>query len=528
MSFAKYAQFYKDNGFFAGSKIKATVTDNTFIGQELVLSKGNEILRSATIPTSGKVDFFTDESGELTLSSDNGTSTISGVVEITNYATYNVTLDGTHTDNEREVYPDKNNVAFDLQTLSDTVTFMYTGDKAVATVASSDHNVATASIRDNVVTITKANNENDGNCTVAVTIPSTNKYKAKSFNISVSKTGRVGEWATASGDTLINMVQAADRGELNLRDYWNVGDTRVVTLQSISPITGSLIQAQPTQQIELVLMYDSISDIKYQLASEVPSHRTRPSFVVGLKNCLENLTPIDYEEISRTVTSKYSASVSETFKIYRQISPDSMTKLDTWLNVKFYDALPPYIKTILKNVNVIYANLILNTFSFYQETQSNIAGIYLYRGTKTQKITLPSSKEIRSDFIRSSTSGQAVSWGGNSVIKSNGYMRDSSQAGKYGTEASLASEIEEEGTQFPYYTYAGVSYSKKRGINGEKCQYYTRSSGDICGIYEVMGSTKNIREHRANAIIKDDGYVGKIDKADHASTYAGISPIMFI
>ena len=229
MSFAKYAQFYKDNGFFAGSKIKATVTDNTFIGQELVLSKGNEILRSATIPTSGKVDFFTDESGELTLSSDNGTSTISGVVEITNYATYNITLNGSMSDNKRDIYADKEDITLNDEVTSENVNIAYTGDKSTLSAVSSNENIAVVSINDNVVSVNDAGKGFKGTSEISVTVQATKDYQAKDISIHVEKTnGQIDKSWTG----LKNIVESGREAEL-----CEVGEEFDITLSNGVTVT---------------------------------------------------------------------------------------------------------------------------------------------------------------------------------------------------------------------------------------------------------------------------------------------------
>lgn len=535
----KYVQFFRDNGFFAGSKIKAQITDSSYIGKEITLSKGADVLQTQTVPASGKVEFFTDDSGELTVSSDNGTAVISGTVEVTNYATYNVTLDGAHSDITREVYPNKENIVFDLSTASDTVKFAYTGDKATATASSNDDNVATARVNNNIVTVTKANNETDGNCVIAVTIPSTSKFQQKSFNINVSKQGRVGTWADASNETLVNMVAAADRGELNLRDYWNVGDIRRVTLQSISPVANSVMNAQPQQTIELMLLYDSISDTKYELVEETISHRNRPSFVVGLKNCLENLSPIDYDITSKTLSTAYSDSMSfsESFDFYQSIKSSGTTKLDKWLNENFYNALPTSIATILKSVKVIYNDLILQEVNYAQNAPANYSGVYSKRGTKNQKIALPSSYEVVSDKITSSIGGTGatsytIQWVGASVVTYKGSFGTEGGRDNFYTYANdNQQDYSKEGTQMTYYSSASERRIKKRGINGEACQYYTRSSADT---YAISAYNRNQSLERryilteANAIIDTSGRSRSVSKEDYASTYAGISPIMFI
>ena len=230
MSFAKYAQFYKDNGFFAGSKIKCTVTDTTFIGEELILSKDNEVIRSMTIPTSGKVEFFTDESGELTLSADNGTSTLSGSVEITNYATYNVILDGSASDNQRNVYADKTEITIDNETSSDTVNISYTGDRANMSVVSSNPAIATATLNGNKVNVVDAGSDMMGTADITVTVGRTRAYQEKSININVTKTNGTLDKTTWKG--LKNIVESGRESEL-----CQVGDEIDVTLSNGSSIT---------------------------------------------------------------------------------------------------------------------------------------------------------------------------------------------------------------------------------------------------------------------------------------------------
>lgn len=532
----KYVQFFRDNGFFAGSKIKAQITDSSYIGKEITLSKGAEVLQTQTVPANGKVEFFTDDSGELTLSSDNGISVISGTVEVRNYATYNVTLDGAYSDITREVYPDKESIAFDLSTSSDTVKFAYTGDKANATASSNNSEVATASVKNNVVTVTKANNEMDGNCVIAVTIPSTSKYQQKSFNINVSKQGRVGSWADASNETLVNMVSAADRGELNLRDYWSVGDTRIVTIQSISPLANSVMNVQPQQQIELVLLYDSISDTKYELVEETISHRNRPSFVVGLKNCLENLSPIDYEVTNRTLTTAYSSYVTyeRTVQMYKAIKDNGMTKLDTWLNENFYNALPSSISSLLKTVKVVYNALNSDTYEYGQNSENNATSWFTKKGVKNQKIALPSAYELAGHYVSKSHASSAsfFSWAGNStgnsVYGSDARFYKNVAASFEYPKAESAEQYESEGTYYSYYNTTDKR-KKKRGINGDFCKYYTRSSAEFFS--SSVGNISDIKYQgnlMSNAIIAENGRVDKVPKADYASTYAGISPIMFI
>lgn len=181
MSFAKYAQFYRDNGFFAGSKIKATVTDNSFIGQTMILSKGNTILQTRIIPVTGIAEFFTDASGSLTLSVNDGTSTLTAVVNIGAYGTYNVTLDGAMSDNGREAYA--KDVTMDSE--SATAIVAYTGDVSTITAVSSDTSLVDVSVNNNKVMITGKGRT--GSCNVTATVAQTANYKSASVTFRVNK-----------------------------------------------------------------------------------------------------------------------------------------------------------------------------------------------------------------------------------------------------------------------------------------------------------------------------------------------------
>lgn len=314
MSFAKYAQFYKDNGFFAGSKIKATVTDSTFIGQELILSKGNEVIRSMTIPTSGKVEFFTDESGELTLSADNGTSTISGTVEISAYATYEVTLNGAASDTTREVYADKENVVFDDDVTSDTVNISYTGDVSNLTVKSSNTNIATATLNGNKVVVSDAGKGFKGTSDITVTVAKTSKFDAKDITIVATKeNGTIDKSWTG----LKNIVESGLESEL-----CEVGEEFDITLsngKTMTYIIGAIDHDYDNQIIFVPKRYDYLDQIPFQ--RETFSNRYENSTLCEyLNGTFFEMLPKDMQEVISNKTIEYATSntalVSYTKKIW--------------------------------------------------------------------------------------------------------------------------------------------------------------------------------------------------------------------
>lgn len=508
MSFAKYLQFYKDNGLLAGSKIKCTVTDNTFIGQELVLSKGNEVLRSLTIPTSGYVEFFTDDSGELTLSSNSGTKVISGSVTIDAYSTYYVTLDSASSDNTRDVYADNTNVVIGLNETSKNVKLSYTGDLSNIAVVSSDHTTATATVNNNEVTITKASGNMEKECTVTATVQRTNTYQEKAININVKKMGTIGLWATASDETIANMIAQADAGQLDLADYWEIGDTRRVHLNSITQ--DGAWSAQPEQDVDLVLMHNPHNDNNYTLTTPTSGNRYQPSFIVGIKECLERPTTAGY---SGEVTIGW---LSSEHKItgYSEYDGTNMINVIEKMNTLLYNAFPTYIKNSLKAIDR----------EFYDDTNVDFettTGLYLYgtayvQGSRkiSQKICLPYLKEL-------GLTSKA------SIYKYGTNMRTVDGSDKNNWDKGITSFIENKGTTLSYYANGG-SKIKHKGISGVATDYFVSSL--FVAAYQSSSSTRWFYLPCYAEIIDANGTVQLNDLSVNSglSAQRGISPIMFI
>ena len=514
MSISKYMQIYRDKGFFLGSIIRVTVTDRAFLSQQLILSKGNEVLDSKTI-LGEKTDFFTDESGTLTITCDNGTSVIAGNVNVTAYGTYNVTLASINSDGSRDIFPDTTDVLLFVGDTSKNVRFAYTGDKANTSVVSSDTTVATATIQDNVVTISKASGDTEATCTVTATVGASGEYDSKSVNFNVKRYGSIGDWANASDETIVNMVAAADRGEINLRDYWNVGDVRTVHLNNISKDSGSIVLAQPEQTIQLVLMHDSISDTKYTLTTPTESRRTRPSFVVGQKNCLQNLSPLDFISETKSITA---GTYITTFE-HKTMS------IDSWLNTKYFNALPETLRQIFKKVEVRYIKGEMKLIN----VSSDITNYGNALKTKSQKVCLPSVYELFGKGLTFDTSYQFR------VSAKDAYLM-LYQLGSYsgGSHNGLTVDISQEGSLLTYYsTFANTH--KTRGTN-ERVGYYTRSELDMATVWEYASTGNHgMSTIRGIGVRKNtnDSYwspsdLTTFDKDNYNSMYYGISPMMFI
>lgn len=87
-------------------------------------------------------------------------------------------------------------------------------------------------------------------------------------------------WADGTDEEIVEMVAAADRGEINLSDYWAVGQERKVKLKAMG--AGAVGESHISQEVTFVLMNSGGKTLS--VATE--SGRTECSFIVGMKNCL--------------------------------------------------------------------------------------------------------------------------------------------------------------------------------------------------------------------------------------------------
>ena len=139
-------------------------------------------------------------------------------------------------------------------------------------------------------------------------------------------------WTSGTDNEVLLMVEAAHAGEIDLTEYWSVGDTRSVSLSAMSEMSP-LTDIHDAQTVEMVLMHANPD--KYTYVTPSSSGRTKPFFIYGQKNCLT------------TKGMMYKTKPEE----------DSWPSWPrrTWCNTVYRNAIPAYLKTITKQVNVITA-----------------------------------------------------------------------------------------------------------------------------------------------------------------------------
>lgn len=126
-------------------------------------------------------------------------------------------------------------------------------------------------------------------------------------------------WSNSTDEEIVKMVNAADKGLINLADYWSVGDERQVTLSRIGATEDEPPFAKQT--VTFVLMNAGGKT----LANPTASGRSECSFIVGMKNGLAEKRRMD-----------------STSKIW-----DSCFRR-TWCNSRFRNAIPESLRGIFK------------------------------------------------------------------------------------------------------------------------------------------------------------------------------------
>lgn len=157
-------------------------------------------------------------------------------------------------------------------------------------------------------------------------------------------------WAGGTDAEIVAMVAAADRGEINLSDYWSVGDTRNVNISAIAASgsnsygSWSVNSSQPAQTVQFVLVD---SEHPFTLVESTASGRTTSSFAFQVKNCLYNGTGIDTPS---TVTNWNRPSLAK-----------------NWCNSAFRGAIPSTLLPIFKRFITLTANNNTNTLRQSQD-----------------------------------------------------------------------------------------------------------------------------------------------------------------
>ena len=233
----------------------------------------------------------------------------------------------------------KSSVKFNSSSDYDTVIVSSSSGGSI-TVESTNENIVHAEVNGSVITLTPGSSAFSGTASVLVIVEGTSIYEPGVATITANKNYgmTVVSWADGTDEEIVALVQAADRGELDLRDVWHVGDEREVYLSAIpgekksgSTYIYSGMAAHQAQTNKLVLMDTDHYTLETPVLDKYGRQRTRCSFVVGLKHVM-----LENDKL-------------ESNDMYPWLDTTITGNLRIWCSKGFADAIPSTLLPAFKN-----------------------------------------------------------------------------------------------------------------------------------------------------------------------------------
>lgn len=155
--------------------------------------------------------------------------------------------------------------------------------------------------------------------TITVTVSYTENGVTKTASTTVSVSVKIVTWAAGTDAEIADMVAAADAGQISLKDYWAAGQERTVQLSAMAA-TG-VSETHAAQSATLVLMDSACTG--FTLATTTSGGKTKPDFIVGLKN---SLLEKGYMNSSNTNANGWSGCARRTWcnNVFRPAIPSSL------------------------------------------------------------------------------------------------------------------------------------------------------------------------------------------------------------
>lgn len=236
-------------------------------------------------------------------------------------------------------------ITLNTNTLSATVTV--SGGINTISVSSSDSTTATASLSGNTITISSVNNTT-GTVTVTVTAAGSANYaeETKTITVTCAFKPALVAWSSGTDDQIGAMIDAYYDGVLTLSEIqsvWSIGQTRNVTISAIEATDPSgnnlwsVDESHREQTVQLEILDFNHDDL-------TGGNGAKALMTVDLKNCLRDAN------ITNTTGS------SNTEHGFMNSSDDNSTgwrncERRKWCNNGFYNALPNYLKSRVKQVD---------------------------------------------------------------------------------------------------------------------------------------------------------------------------------
>ena len=155
-------------------------------------------------------------------------------------------------------------------------------------------------------------------------------------------------WADGTYEQIQAMLEAHYRGDINISEYWSVGDTRTVSLTAME--AEYVGESHSAQDVELIIIGFDHDDLTTSINS-----KTKAAVTVQLKNCLSE--------------AGYMYGSSSAFKY--SLWSDSPRR--TWCNSTFKNSLPIELSNLIKTVmkhTWRYSENTITDYELYRTQQS--------------------------------------------------------------------------------------------------------------------------------------------------------------
>lgn len=143
-------------------------------------------------------------------------------------------------------------------------------------------------------------------------------------------------FSDASDTEIAALLEAHYAGIINIKDYWNVGDTRTIHLSDMGLWqvgTNKNGETHTAQDVEIVIIGFNVDDLVTPINGKI-----KAAITVQLKSALENEGMIDNDYGNKNDShTSYSASWLQ-------------CKRRTWINTVFKESLPTSLQSMLKQV----------------------------------------------------------------------------------------------------------------------------------------------------------------------------------
>lgn len=240
-------------------------------------------------------------------------------------------------------------------------------------------------------------------------------------------------WTDGTDEEIIEALDKHYAGEINLHDYWSVGDERVVSLSAITDTTYSA-ETQEAQDVIFVLVNAGGKTLVTPI-NEV----SECAFIVGQKECLSTAGMMQ-KSSSSTVTSGWSSSGRR-----------------SWCNNTYRNAIPESIRSIFKQ----HYNYLANSYSSTAYTSTS------------DYFCLPSAKEIYGIGAVATASGNYANADAESLNAQLEYYKASS------------TRIKHRGTNTSDYWTSSKNYYTDSTTSSRRRFEYINTAGTVSAIVQT-------------------------------------------